>query len=111
MSNDPKAVKFVDTFLGRFESKDKTEGEGDELDEMLQYVKENLASLAYEPYIDDQYEISEIWDTLDRMLEYLEENEASPEQKECMKEIYVEDYNLLCQCGCEDKAEACLASM
>ncbi|MDO4189894.1 MAG: hypothetical protein Q4D29_12995 [Lachnospiraceae bacterium] len=56
-------------------------------------IQENLISLSYDRYIDDQQEIANIWEICEDIIQFLDENEAEQnEMKDILQDIIEHDY-------------------
>lgn len=71
------------------------------ISEHWEIMKQNLIRLSYEPYIDDQLEIDEVWNASEEACEYLKENDISSELKRRLIRTFVEN-QFFDEYGCYD---------
>ena len=69
--------------------------------EQWEIIKYNLTRLSYEPYIDDQLEIDEVWRVSEEVCAYLKENDISSELKMSLIRTFVENL-FFDEFGCYD---------
>lgn len=74
------------------------------LEEQWREIQQLYLQLSYEPYIDDQLEIDEVWEILEELVKYLNEND---EEQALMKEIatLIEENDYYDEYGCNDPME------